>query len=539
MKDNKAEVVYLEEWDNKTFRKSEKKVYTEIGKTILQISLENDIPHTHACGGNGKCTTCRVLVIAGEEHLSERNGIEERIARKKGFGKKERLACQTKVFGNIKIKRIVKDSLDEEVVLSAQKSGKEMAIAILFADLRNFTAFTERHLAYDVVYALNRFYKRVGDAILNHEGYIDKFIGDGVLALFGLDDTDSKKKCENALSSAIEIVEKVEEINKFFNRFFGEEFRIGIGLHFGVAIVGDIGHPAKRQLTAIGDAVNFASRLEKMTKHTGEKILVSEEFAKILDNKEILNKEYLVQIRGKSGSYKVYSLHLSKKPYTSIRNLIKEHMPRTLSPIILRLVFHDVMSGGSFTSNFHDDYRIGLELQKPINRNLESGVEFIKQIKEKVKGEPYSYRDILYLAGAVAVEISGGPFINIVVPAFSDRSFLEAGIPVETESFGSYFEKFRKLNLTKKDVVALMGAHTLGRANDKPFTENLFRFDNEYFRRLLFYREDENLNSLLYTDWQLLEDEECKRYVELYAYDVNAFYEDFREAYLKLIQFAF
>ncbi|MCS7204792.1 MAG: 2Fe-2S iron-sulfur cluster-binding protein [Leptospiraceae bacterium] len=534
---NGIEVLYVDEIYNN--KRETKIIKTTAGKTILEISLENGIPHIHACGGNAKCTTCRVWVYAGEEHLSPKNELEERLSKKKGFRRQERLACQTKVYGNIKIKRIVKDEVDSDIVLSYYRSGKEQALAVLFADIRDFTSFTERHLAFDVVYVLNRFYKKMGDAILNNEGYLDKFMGDGILALFGIDSWDNQKKCENAFSSAIEMLKGLEEINQYLKTNYDEEIRIGIGLHFGTVIIGDLGHPEKMQLTAIGDTINYTSRLEKLTKQIQVPVLVSEEFAKVLNRPEIIEKEYVVQIRGKTGNYKVYSVNTQKKTYASIRNLIKQHLSKSLAPSVLRLVFHDVMSGGSFTSNFHDDYNIELELKKPINKNLESSVDFIKKIKNLIKDEPYSYRDILYLAGAVAVEITRGPFINIVVPMFSDRGFYEVGIPDENETFESFYKKFQQLNLTKQDMVALMGAHTLGKANGKPFTENLFTFNNEYFRRLIFYRDDPQLNSLLPTDKELLKDKECRKYVEIYAFSQERFFKDFSEAYIKLIQFGY
>jgi len=529
-------ITYIEEIENN--KKVDKTIEAQPNKSILEISLGSKIPHVHACGGNAKCSTCRIMVLSGMENLSEISEKEKILAQKKGFSKNIRLACQTYVRGDVKIKRLVKDELDEEIALSNQFTGKEVSLAILFADIRNFTSFTERHLAYDVIHILNRFYKRMGDAILNHQGYIDKFMGDGILALFGINDKDSQQKCTNALNAAFEMKNNLQEINQYLRWNFNEEFQVGIGLHFGSVIVGDLGHPEKKQLTAIGDAVNFTSRLEKFTKSIKTTILISEEFAKVLNNPEILDKEYKVQIRGKTGTHKIYSLLETQKTYTSLRNLLKEKMNKTLAPSILRLVFHDVMSGGVLTAHMHDKDILQLELSKPENQGLEEAVKFIQKIKNILKEEPYSYRDILYLSGAVAVEITHGPYINLVIPSYSNKQFLEIGIPLSEEKFESFYKKFQQLGLSKKEMVALIGAHTLGKENQKPFTEDPFKFDNSYFKRLLFYQEDSSLSKMLYTDWELLKDQECKKYIEEFAIDENHFFEEFKNAYIKMIQFA-
>lgn len=537
---NKIKITYLQEKNFKTEQiEKELEIFTEPEHTILEISLQNRIPHHHACGGNGKCSTCRVMIIKGEENLYPPNKIEMNLAKKKGFGPKIRLACQTKVKGDIKIKRLVREELEEEIVISNQNSGKEMSLAILFSDIRNFTGFTEKHLAYDVVFILNYYYKKIGDAILNHEGYIDKFIGDGILAIFGINQKDNQKKCMNAYLAALEMLKNLEEFNEYLKQNFNEKFKIGIGLHFGNVIYGDIGHPEKKQITVIGDAVNFASKLEKFTKKVKEPILATEEFITVLNSDNIDKKKFRIKIPGKVGEYIVYSITSKEKTYPSLRNLIKQNLTKTIAPNVLRLVFHDVMSGGSITHHFNNEEDLEWELKKEENKNLESSVKFIKKIKNLIKDEPYSYRDILYLSGAVAIEITGGPYINIVVPAYTDKIFLEAGIPNQEEDFDSYYKKFQKIGLNKKEITVLMGAHTLGKA-ERPFTETLFTFDNSYFKRLyLNQKESEQLHPLFKTDWELLKDEECKKYIELYAIDQDQFFEDFKNAYLKMISVAF
>ncbi|GIX40665.1 MAG: hypothetical protein KatS3mg129_0398 [Leptospiraceae bacterium] len=100
---NNIEIIYVEEIDENQ-QKKDKIITTNPGKTILEISLENHIPHAHACGGNAKCSTCRVMIISGMENLSEPSIIENHLAQKKGFGRNIRLACQTKSLWKYKNK---------------------------------------------------------------------------------------------------------------------------------------------------------------------------------------------------------------------------------------------------------------------------------------------------------------------------------------------------------------------------------------------------------------------------------------------------
>ena len=160
---------------------------SDLSKTLLEISLAEGVPHVHACGGHGRCSTCRVMVLEGAEHVQPRNETEQRLAEKKGFEDNIRLACQTRVSGAVRVRRLVMDGEDAEVALAERGgSGREARVAVLFADVRSFTGFSETNLPYDVVHVLNRYFRRAGEAILANGGYIDKYMGDGLMALFGM-----------------------------------------------------------------------------------------------------------------------------------------------------------------------------------------------------------------------------------------------------------------------------------------------------------------------------------------------------------------
>jgi adenylate cyclase len=154
--------------------------------------------------------------------------------------------------------------------------GSEQELAILFADLRGFTKFSEHKLPYDVVFVMNQYFKAMGEAVEASGGHLDKFIGDGVMALFGIDATP-ERGCRQALDAAVAMSQALDELNQVLAQDLAEPLRIGLGIHTGPVIVGVMGYGKARTLTAIGDAVNTASRLESMNKEFHSELIFSEE----------------------------------------------------------------------------------------------------------------------------------------------------------------------------------------------------------------------------------------------------------------------
>jgi len=279
-------------------------VELEPGKSLLDHSLEHGIEHAHVCHGNARCSTCRVLVLEGLEHLPPRNEAEGALADKLGLAREVRLACQSTAAGPIRVRRLIRDDQDMRLFRGADRAH-ERRLAILFADIRNFTPFTERHLPYDVVHILNRYFEAMGGAILRHGGTIDKYLGDGIMALFGVDDASGPECCEEAVTAAGEMLIRLVPFNGYLKRHFDEEFRVGIGVHYGRAVVGELGHSEYRHRTAIGDAVNTAARVEAATKTTGAPLLVT---AAVMDQLDEAGwTEHTVQLKGKIGTSTLYS----------------------------------------------------------------------------------------------------------------------------------------------------------------------------------------------------------------------------------------
>jgi adenylate cyclase len=287
----------------------------EIGSdtTLLRASLDHGIAHTHVCGGNAKCSTCRVLVIEGLGHCCPRNEREARLAGDRRFSADIRLACQTTVSGDVTLRRLVLDAEDILLVdaeargAAVGSAGEERQVAILFSDIRNFTAFSEAQLPYDVVHALNRYFNRVGAVVTRHGGQIDNFIGDGMMALFGAT-AESANPSLDAVRAALDMQAEVAAMRAYFDAQYKFDLRIGIGIHYGEVVLGAVGFGERRRLTAIGDAVNLASRIESMNKEAGTTLLISGSAWEQVRDAARCGRVLEVPLKGKSGKYPLYEI---------------------------------------------------------------------------------------------------------------------------------------------------------------------------------------------------------------------------------------
>ncbi len=160
---------------------------------------------------------------------------------------------------------------------SFKLGGVNQTVTILFADIRGFTAFAERETPEKVVKLLNRYFSLMSEIIFAHGGTLDKYIGDGLMAIFGAPNA-SPEDAKNALKAAITMQMQLQTLNKELESEGFQRINVGIGLHTGEAVIGYIGSDRRSEYTAIGDTVNIASRLESNA--TGGQILVSEATAR-------------------------------------------------------------------------------------------------------------------------------------------------------------------------------------------------------------------------------------------------------------------
>jgi adenylate cyclase len=250
------------------------------GMSILEASQYAGIPHASVCGGRGRCSTCRVRISRGLDQLPPPSAEEAAVLRRVGAPPNVRLACQTRPRADLAVAPLLPPAAGPRsgFARASHLQGHEKEIAVLFADLRGFTGIAEKKLPYDIVFVLNRYFAAMGQAIEQSGGHVDKFIGDGVMALFGID-SGINQGARQALAAARAMGKVLAELNETLTHDLDQPLRIGIGIHVGPAIVGEMGYARAVSLTAIGDTVNTASRLEGLTKEFGVELVVSEPVA--------------------------------------------------------------------------------------------------------------------------------------------------------------------------------------------------------------------------------------------------------------------
>jgi adenylate cyclase len=248
------------------------------GLSVLEASRLAGIPHASVCGGRGRCSTCRIRIEAHEAaRLPPPSHEESRVLHRVGAAPNVRLACQVRPLGDMHVTPLLPPTAHarDGFRRPGYLHGVEREIVILFCDLRAFTQLTEKRLPYDVVFLLNRYFSEMGHAVETAGGQIDKFIGDGVMALFGLD-SGVEAGCRAALTAARAMSERMQSLNHALAHDVTEPMKIGIGIHAGPAIVGEMGYGKAVSITAVGDTVNTASRIEGLTKDFGCELVVSE-----------------------------------------------------------------------------------------------------------------------------------------------------------------------------------------------------------------------------------------------------------------------
>ena len=151
----------------------------------------------------------------------------------------------------------------------------------------------------------------MGEAVEQSGGRIDKFIGDGVMALFGVE-TTSDRACEQALRAAAAMAVKLEELNAALEADLPAPLRIGIGIHAGAAIVGEMGYGAATSITAIGDTVNTASRLEALTKEHKAQLIISHRVVELAGIELAAEKTVEQAVRGRAESLKIHVFKSAK-----------------------------------------------------------------------------------------------------------------------------------------------------------------------------------------------------------------------------------
>jgi adenylate cyclase len=185
------------------------------------------------------------------------------------------------------------------------KEGQQKR-AILFADIADFTTFAGQIPPDELIRLLNRYFRLMGSIVQQHEGWINDYAGDRLLAVF--DSADPRQACLQAVRAGTDMLEILQEFNQEVALLFEWKFAIRVGVHFGEVTVGKIGLPSMQKLAVVGDAVNIASRIEEANKPLATCMLISEQVYEQVSKYVIIHQSFELRLRGKSGLYKLVEI---------------------------------------------------------------------------------------------------------------------------------------------------------------------------------------------------------------------------------------
>ena len=283
------------------------------GATLLEISRIHGIAHASACGGRARCSTCRVHVLAGMENLPEPTVAERAVLDRVDAPRSIRLACQLRPRDAITVRLLVPPGEAPRRAAAggdAYRWGVERPITVLFCDLRDFTRLSEHQLPFDVVFLLNRYLGVMTAAVERSGGVVDKYLGDGAMALFGLEG-DLHAGAAAALAAARDMEAQLALLNEEFSGVLGEALRMGVGMHSGAAILGRIGGSRgslETGLTALGDTVNVASRLEAATKELGVFCVCSDATVEAAGEAPETGEPSEIMVRGRAAPLAIWAI---------------------------------------------------------------------------------------------------------------------------------------------------------------------------------------------------------------------------------------
>jgi len=250
------------------------------GFSVLEASRWAGIPHASACGGRGRCSTCRVRVIAGADALPPPPPAEQVTLARIAAAADVRLACQIRPTADIQIEPLVATTAAAtgraERFTAAAQGGAEIQIAAMFVDLRQSTRLAAGRLPYDALFLFDRYIQAVTGPIRGHGGHVTSIAGDGVMSMFGADGRGASPAMA-ALKAALDLWGRLDLLNDELAPELQSPLQVGIGIHVGVAVVGWLHNADVRSLQFLGDVGNVAAKLEDRTKQLGCTLVVSME----------------------------------------------------------------------------------------------------------------------------------------------------------------------------------------------------------------------------------------------------------------------
>ena len=277
------------------------------GATVLETLRENGVPHASVCGGRARCTTCRIMVTRGLGALPAPALLEAKALARIEAPPGLRLACQVRPSADLAVMPLLPpDATPAQCSIRGGLEGSERLITIVFIDLRGSTTLSEARLPYDVLFILNQFFYEMTKALHATRGHYSQFTGDGLMALYGLE--DAKTGAADALRGAREMLMRLDQLNQQLEAELPQPLRIGIGIHHSEAIVGAMGPPRSQILTAIGDTVNTTARLESLTKEFNCSVIISRRAAEAAGMSVAGLKLHEAPVKGRVQTVQFYAM---------------------------------------------------------------------------------------------------------------------------------------------------------------------------------------------------------------------------------------
>ncbi|MEE3719311.1 adenylate/guanylate cyclase domain-containing protein [Tumidithrix elongata RA019] len=277
-------------------------------QSILHALLTAEVPITHACGGNALCSTCRIMVLDGVQRCSPATSAERALAKRLDFPVHIRLACQTRVTGDVTVRRLVIDNADIDIVESQLSSGStsdRKQVALLFASIQSITNFDELNFHYDVVYIMNRFFYLVNKTMNAYGGSVNSFVGSTFMAVFGIDSDD--RVAERAAWAGLALLDAVNELNEHLNQLSYQPLRLSLGIHCDRAILISANPAQPQTKTVIGNVVDVVSRIALANRKLETQLLISQEAYTQLKACAIVDRSFKLAFPNAEPS-KVYEL---------------------------------------------------------------------------------------------------------------------------------------------------------------------------------------------------------------------------------------
>ena len=295
------------------------KLSVQKGATVLETLRAAGVPHASVCGGRGRCTTCRVRVLQGADSLGDPDGVEAKALSRIDAPPGMRLACQICPVEDTAIVPLLPPrATAAQGRQPGGLEGQELDVTFLFIDLRGSTKLGETKLPYDVLFILNQFFAEMTKALQESNGHYAQFNGDGLMAIFGMSRSSPEAGARDALVGAAAMLRRIEELNQTLESELPFPLSIGIGINSGEAIVGAMGPPNALTVTAIGDSVNTAARLEALCKDHGKPLVISQKTAQLAGLALPDEALHALELRGRSEATSYYVLDAAPEPSTGV-----------------------------------------------------------------------------------------------------------------------------------------------------------------------------------------------------------------------------